>query len=105
EFVTKEKGEIKEKEFVEVLLRPEGATVISNEATEATAIRDTQYAIRSNSIEGKILEKSFHGSRTTLKVLAGGRTLTFEFPATPPLPAAGETVRLRVAPDAIHFIA
>jgi ABC-type Fe3+/spermidine/putrescine transport system ATPase subunit len=78
------------KQGVEVLLRPDGATIAEDGASH---------------IEGRMLDKSFRGSRTVARVLAGAVTLTFEFPASQPLPAAGEAVRLRVNPEAVYFLA
>jgi len=77
-------------ESVEVLLRPDGAVLAQDGAFQ---------------IEGRMLDKSFRGSRTVARVQAGAVTLTFEFPASQPLPAVGETLRLRVNPEAVHFIA
>ncbi len=74
---------------VEVLLRPEGASLVQDGAFQ---------------IEGRMLDKSFRGSRTVARVQAGTLTLTFDFPASQPLPAAGEAVRLRINPEAVHFI-
>ena len=77
-------------ESVEVLLRPDGAVPVQDGVFQ---------------IEGRMLDKSFRGSRTVARVQAGAVTLTFEFPASQPLPAVGETLRLRVNPEAVHFIA
>ena len=77
-------------ESVEVLLRPDGAVLAQDGAFQ---------------IEGRMLDKSFRGSRTVARVQAGAVALTFEFPASQPLPAVGETLRLRVNPEAVHFIA
>jgi len=77
-------------ESVEVLLRPDGAVLVQDGAFQ---------------IEGRMLDKSFRGSRTVARVQAGAVTLTFDFPASQPLPAVGETLRLRVNPEAVHFIA
>ncbi len=76
-------------ESVEVLLRPEGAIVAQDGAFQ---------------IEGRMLDKSFRGSRTVARVQAGALALTFDFPASQPLPAAGEIVRLRINPEAVHLI-
>ncbi len=77
-------------ESVEILLRPEGAAIVQEGTFQ---------------IEGRIMEKSFQGSRNVARVQAGAIMLTFEFPASQPLPAPGEVVRLRVNPEAVHFIA
>ncbi len=74
---------------VEVLLRPEGASLVQDGAFQ---------------IEGRLLDKSFRGSRTVARVQAGALTLTFDFPTSQPLPAAGEAVRLRINPQSVHFI-
>jgi ABC-type Fe3+/spermidine/putrescine transport system ATPase subunit len=76
-------------ESVEVLLRPEGAVV-----AQAGAFQ----------IEGRLLDASFRGSRTVARVQAGAVALTFDFPASQPLPAAGEIVRLRINPEAVHLL-
>jgi ABC-type Fe3+/spermidine/putrescine transport system ATPase subunit len=76
-------------EDVEILLRPDGAVISQDGAFQ---------------IEGRMLDKSFRGSRILARVQAGAVALTFEFPASQPLPAAGETVRLRVNPEAVYFI-
>ena len=72
-----------------VLLRPEGAAVA----------QDTLFHVA-----GQVVEKSFRGSRNVVRLQVGQAALTFEFPASQPLPEVGETLRLRLGPDATALL-
>ena len=55
-------------------------------------------------IVGRLVEKSFRGSRNIARIDAGGLRLTFEFPSSQALPEVGERLPLRLKPDAVHFL-
>ncbi len=78
---------------IHLLIRPEGAAPISNLELQT-----------SNLVEGVLVETSFRGSRRMARVRAGARLLTFEFSAAQSLPTPGESLRLRISPEALHLI-
>jgi ABC-type Fe3+/spermidine/putrescine transport system ATPase subunit len=75
---------------VQVVLHPDGLSVAE--------------AGGPGQIEGIIEEKSFRGSRSRVTLTAGGSRLTVEFAASQPLPAVGETLRLKVDPASVHVL-
>jgi ABC-type Fe3+/spermidine/putrescine transport system ATPase subunit len=77
-------------QVAQILLRPDGATVADEGAFE---------------IAGRLIEKSFRGSRALARIEASGLLLTFEFPSSQALPEVGERLPLRLKPDAVHFLA
>lgn len=77
-------------QVAQILLRPDGAAVAEEE--------DFQ-------IVGRVVEKSFRGSRNIVRLEASGLRLTFEFPSSQSLPEVGERLPLRLKPDAVHFLA
>ncbi len=76
-------------QVTQILLRPDGAIV-----TEEGVFQ----------IAGRLVEKSFRGSRNMARIDTGGLTLTFEFPSSQSLPEVGERLLLRLKPDAVHFL-
>jgi ABC-type Fe3+/spermidine/putrescine transport system ATPase subunit len=79
---------------VEVVLRPDGARLTEAGPNGTGGIR----------LEGRIVEKSFRGSRNLVVLEAGDSRLSFSFPAGLDLPATGETLRLTLGPAAIHVM-
>jgi thiamine transport system ATP-binding protein len=77
-------------QVAQILLRPDGAIV----AEEG----DFQ-------IVGRVVEKSFRGSRAMARVDVSGWLLTFEFPNSQALPEVGERLPLHLKPDAVNFLA
>jgi thiamine transport system ATP-binding protein len=55
-------------------------------------------------LAGQVREASFRGSRSVVEVEANGQALTVEFPPGQPVPAVGETLRLRVDPAAVYLL-
>jgi ABC-type Fe3+/spermidine/putrescine transport system ATPase subunit len=55
-------------------------------------------------IEGVVQEKTFRGNRNRVTLAAGGSRTDVVFAAAQPLPAVGETLRLRVDPSAVHVL-
>jgi ABC-type Fe3+/spermidine/putrescine transport system ATPase subunit len=76
-------------QVVQILLRPDGAMVAEDGVFQ---------------IVGRLVEKSFRGSRNIARIEAGGLRLTFEFPSSQALPEVGERLLLRLKPDAVHFL-
>ncbi len=72
---------------LEAIIRPEAATVVKDGVFH---------------LEGRLTENSFRGSRQVVRVEIEGAKLTFEFPASQPLPALGEPLRLRLDPGAVY---
>jgi ABC-type Fe3+/spermidine/putrescine transport system ATPase subunit len=83
---------------IEAVLRPDGARVV--EAAPAGAPTD----VNGICLEGRLAEKSFRGDRHLVTLQMGDNRLRFEFPAGEALPAAGEFLRVRLAPTAIHVM-
>jgi len=77
-------------QVAQILLRPDGATVAEEGAFQ---------------IAGRVVEKSFRGSRNIVRVDVSGLMLTFEFPSSQALPEVGERLPLRLKPGAVHFLA
>jgi ABC-type Fe3+/spermidine/putrescine transport system ATPase subunit len=76
-------------QVAQILLRPDGVMVAEEEVFQ---------------IAGRVVEKSFRGSRNIARIDAGGVRLTFEFPSSQALPEVGERLPLRLKPDAVHFL-
>jgi len=76
-------------QVAQILLRPDGAMVAEDGVFQ---------------IVGRLVEKSFRGSRNIARIDAGGLRLTFEFPSSQALPEVGERLPLRLKPDAVHFL-
>ena len=81
---------------VEAVLRPDGARVAAAASPGAPADADGLY------LESQLIDKSFRGDRHLVTLQVGEERLRFEFPASEVLPAAGEALRVWIAPTAIH---
>ena len=79
---------------VDVVLRPDGARLVEAGPNGTGGIK----------LDGRVVEKSFRGSRNLVVVEVGDSRLAFSFPTGLALPAVGETLHLYLAPAAIHVM-